>query len=218
MSFCTSCGHDISDNDAFCAKCGKATGKSTASAMPPRQGATGGPRIPGVPGGAAQKTPQQQKVRKSIIASSIMTLGIGAVPFFMMSRGCSSVEGGMSMQSKRASFELAATQCKSADRVNSFGFFVLPETWNQGAIKAIQDQAHSTWIVQVELPGTCPSEDADCEMVTLDKARCPTFEVSAHYNSTTVNDVRLMDARLKLDCKLEDGGTVVADLTLENCD
>lgn len=152
----------------------------------------------------------------SIGMSILLFAGIGIIPFFLMSKGCSSSEG--SFQSTGAplgDFTLVPKHCKSGEHEGFYGVFVLPEAENQGGLKIVQDPVQNRWVIHVELPGSCVG--GTCKVVTLDATRCSKYDVSVERTNTTVNDIRLLDGKLELACAFE-GGSVNANIRFESCD
>ena len=71
-------------------------------------------------------------------------------------------------------------------------------------------------LVQVQKKETCKGDS--CEYVVFDREECTQFDVSIESTNTTVNDIRVLEGHLRLDCKFaETGGTAKADITF-TCD
>jgi len=146
-------------------------------------------------------------------------IAIGVVGFMLTSGSCSSVEGKLvSTGQPMGNFTFVPAQCRSGERVNEYGAILVGEGPQDGGIMVIRD-AKDGDIVKVEVPGSCKPPDHEvCTEVTIDPKDCKVFKVSIRRTNTTVNDIRLMDGSLELDCKLDQGGTVKAKLDFENCD
>lgn len=145
---------------------------------------------------------------------------VGVFGFMFIKGGsCSSVEGQfVSTGEPLGAFTFVPKQCRSGERMDFHGAVLVGEGPNDGGIMVIQDPVKGQ-IIKVELPGSCQPPDHEvCTEVTIDKSECSTFKVKVTRTNTTVNDIRLMDGSLELDCKFREGGSVKAKLDFSNCD
>lgn len=186
---------------------------------------SGGPGAGAVPPAFAPAPPVLPKKRKGsplrfipFMLGPIITFGV--VGFMVLGGGsCSSVEGQfVSTGEPVGTFTFMPKKCRSGERMDMHGAILVGEGPTDGGIMVIQDPVKGP-IVKVELPGSCQPPDYEvCTEVTIDKAECSVFKVKIKRTNTTVNDIRLMDGSLELDCRFKEGGSVKAKLDFENCD
>lgn len=80
--------------------------------------------------------------------------------------------------------------------------------------------AGDTLVRMVESPTQGPTvviNRGGKRVATLNPETCKTFLRSIKRTNTTVNDVRLLDGFVELDCRLPKGGTIRGKVTFENC-
>ncbi len=65
------------------------------------------------------------------------------------------------------------------------------------------------YAVKINLPNTKKA-------VTVNETVCSTFDVHVEKQNSTINDIKNVKGRAKLDCTVE-GSTVKANVTFENC-
>ena len=95
---------------------------------------------------------------------------------------------------------------------------LLGEGPDDGAVVAIIDPVRGK-LVKVEVPGSCKPPDREvCREVILEQSMCSKFDVTDERTSTEVNDIRLMDGHINIECTFPDDGMVRASLKFENCD
>jgi len=82
-------------------------------------------------------------------------------------------------------------------------------------IRVVMDPVRGT-LVGVQKKDSC--KGSRCEYVMFDRQECPVFDVAVENTNTTVNDIRVVEGHLRLDCTFKDtGGAVQADLKFK-CD
>lgn len=207
MTFCTACGEQLAANDRFCSACGSAKDGATVQ---PAAVATGA-RPEGLSGAK----------KRSIFLRSLLALPIWAVILWAVFsfKGCSSTEGSVTARGEPfGALKFVPQQCRSGEHESFYGVFLLGEDETSGAIKAVVDPREGDF-VDVELPGSCKGPDHDdCTMVRVDPSQCTTFDLEVKKTDTWLNEIRLLDGSLQLDCTFEQGGTLVADVRFESCD
>jgi len=207
MTFCTACGEQFDANDRFCSKCGAA-----------KDGPDEAPRAV-----ETETRPQglSQLKKRKIFLRSLLALPIWAVIIWAVFNfnGCSSTEGSVSAQGEPlGAMNFVPQQCRSGEHESFYGVFLLGEDETSGAIKAVVDARDGDFL-DVELPGSCKGPDNDdCTTVRVGPSQCTTFDLQVTKTDTWVNEIRLLDGSLKLDCTFEQGGTLVADVRFESCD
>jgi len=159
----------------------------------------------------------------------MVSLPIWVALLYFVTQGpssCSSTEGKLVASGEAlGDFTLTPTQCRSGEHEQFFGVYLLPEANNKGGVKIVKDPT-SGYRVTIEKPGSC-KEDV-CEVVEVTADGCETFKVRVVPTSTYVNDIRLLDGSLHLDCDGDKASrpgsraprppTVKANITFESCD
>jgi hypothetical protein len=202
MANCPRCGAQVDRTDRFCRACG------TELVMIPTSS-------PGME--ASGQAKQKKKGLFAVIAAANILLA-GGLAFFMANKGCSSVEGSLVANGgSLGSFTFTPEQCRSGQRMSFFGAALLGKDRNSGGVLVIEDAVRGK-LLKVEVPGTCrPPDYEECKVVEITPDQCKTFRLSVRRTSTVVNDVRLVEGSLKLDCSFK-RGTVKADLKFSGCD
>jgi hypothetical protein len=218
---CSQCSMPLSPDARFCNNCGLAVAPGQRPA--PQWGAPAAPPVPpglpqvGMPFGGpiAAPVPNPAKVVRRMATAMVLIAVLGIVPFFFLAGGCSSTEGAVVSQGQPlGDFTFTPKECKSGQHEGFHGVFLLPEADNGGGIKIVNDPVRNTWVIHVEVPGSC---SPTCKVVTLDPTKCATYDVAVERTNTTVNDIRLLDGRLNLRCSFEDG-SASANVKFEGCD
>ena len=202
MPTCPQCGERLESDDVFCSKCGT---RLEAAAPSP---------APGPQAVRPLKTKRRSKLLL-ILPLNIAILGVGM--FFMM-KGCDKAEGTLvASGAPLGDFTFKAARCGSGQRMGFFGVIVVGEGPNDGGILVIEDPIKGK-LVKVEVPGSCkPPDLEECTEIMIPRDQCSVFKTSVRNTNTTVNDVRLREGYLELDCSFQDGGTASADIKFEGC-
>ena len=210
MADCPKCASRLPEgNFKFCPHCGADLAEALAASMDP-----------GSPTGPGGRPVRKKKTRVMFLAIAINFLVMGVVFYFVFSKGgCSSVEGQfVAAGEPLGDFTFVPDSCRSGQRMNFFGVVILGKGPNDGAVVPIQDVAQGK-MVKVEVPGSCQPPDLEvCKEIDIKPEHCSVFELSVKRTNTTVNDIRLLDGHLKLDCKFPEGGTAKADMKFTSCD
>jgi hypothetical protein len=178
---------------------------------------------PGVPQPTlpAPFVPQRSRGRTRLLSALILPVVLAVGVGFLVFRGgsCSSVEGRFVAQgAPLGTFTFVPAQCKSGQRMQIHGAVLVGKGPTEGGVMVFEDPTKGK-LVKVELPGSCKPPDYEiCTEVILDPKACSTYKVQIVRTNTTVNDIRLMDGKLALDCKFPEGGTATANLTFSSCD
>jgi len=175
---------------------------------------------------AIQKKENKKRAKRSGLIAKLGAGGGVVVPlivvgFFMMNgKGCSEVKGSFTAKGKPlGDFVLKPDICGSGQERGYFGVVLMPgeETKGaRGAIKLVRDPVKG-WLVQVQLPGSC--KNGQCRSVTFDREECSQYDIAVRKSNTTVNDVRLLEGHLRLECtfKGKGKGTASAQLEFSGC-
>lgn len=203
MQSCPQCGERLESDDVFCSKCGTRVDAQPASAAP-------GPQ-------PIRPVKTRKRRSKLLLLLPIQLAIAGAAAFFVM-KGCDKAEGTLVVTSQEhGDFTFTAMRCGSGQRMGFFGVIVAGEGPNDGGILVVEDPVKGK-LVRVEVPGSCePPDLEECTEFTILKDQCSVFKSSVRNTNTTVNDVRLREGYLELDCSLEDGGTARAKIKFEGC-
>jgi len=140
------------------------------------------------------------------LLSVVMMAGVGGIVVYCVGMFSQKIEGQFEAKGAQlGDWVIAPDGCDSGQRngfsgVDLFGGglrFRLAETVANGPALIIQR--------------------GDKRLALLSKKDCKTFDRSVRKTNTTVNDVRLLDGHLELDCQLPMGGTLRGKVTFENC-
>lgn len=115
------------------------------------------------------------------------------------------VSGTLAATGEAETWTLESGTCYSGQRENYFGVIGYGPEGSGLAVKLVKDQLKG-WAAVINVPKTCATvaESGGCKARVLTAADCDVFEASVERTNTTVNDVRLLDGRLRLDCKGDD--------------
>jgi hypothetical protein len=208
--FCTKCGTQFREGDQFCGKCGTArTVEAGAAGAGPTQ-------APQPVGGLRSGAPARTVKPLSLLLGILVPLGIGLVIFFGVG-DCGSVEGSMQVSGARGDFTFVPTGCDSMQPYGRFGANLHGDGPNDGAVYVTVDHVSGT-LVEIEVPGSCRNADGtDCTVFPVPRDRCRVYTPSVDYSGTVVNDVRLVEGSVRLECELEDGTVIQGNLTFSGC-
>jgi hypothetical protein len=141
-------------------------------------------------------------------------VAVGGVVLFVTQKGCSEASGFFEARGEPLTdFTMKPTACKSGQRSGFHGVVIISEKQDEG-IKIVEDPIKGT-IIQVQIPGSCTG--STCKAVSFEREDCAVYDVVISPTNTTVNDIRVLEGHLKLDCKFDTGGTAKADITFK-CD
>lgn len=208
-AFCGRCGAGFDPGDQFCAKCGT-----------PRQASPGAPPPAAAGSGVVTVTPQPPKksLAAVIVATSVLpVVGMGA--FFAFSGGMSGdTEGSMSVSGgPHGTFTFTPTDCHSMQPYGRFGANLHGDGHNDGAVYVTMDPIRGP-AVEIEVPGSCRNADGtDCTVFSVPRERCSVFQSSVEFNGVVVNDVRMVEGNVRLECALEDGTSIRGAITFDGC-
>lgn len=203
MQTCPRCNHQTDDeDDRYCSRCGSPLEQVRTSVTEREKAA-------------------RPALKKFRLAFLIVGFNLALVGFIFMlgGRGCSKTEGTfVSAGRPVGDFTIVPKKCRSGQRMNFFGAVLLGEGPDDGAVVAIIDPVRGK-LVKVEVPGSCKPPDREvCREVLIEPSMCSKFDVSVQRTSTEVNDIRLIDGHINLECTFPEDGSVHANLKFENCD
>lgn len=127
------------------------------------------------------------------------------------------VTGTLSATGDSETWTFTKGKCYSGQRENYFGVIGFGPEGSGVAVKLVKDQLEG-WAAVVNIPSTCATqaESGGCKAHVLKAAGCDVFEVSVERTNTTVNDIRLLDGRVRLDCAVE-GVRIKGGLVFDGC-
>ena len=162
-----------------------------------------------------QQKKSSKRSRFLAIAGVGVAVAVGIVVFFVVGKGCSKAEGSFTATGEPIGDRtIEPKTCKSGQHMGFHGVVLLTAD-EAAAIRVVEDPVKGT-LVQVQKKETCKGDS--CEYVVFDREECTQFDVSIESTNTTVNDIRVLEGHLRLDCKFaETGGTAKADITF-TCD
>ena len=206
--FCRGCGNPYAnDDDRFCAKCGKP--RDDEAAAPAPQGEMESASAPSSPRSGSKVAPIIGIVVLIAVVPIVLMVGLG---------DCGSSEGQMQVSGgPHGSWTFVTTGCANMQRYGLMGANLHAEGNNDGAVYVSLDHVEGHK-VELEVPGSCQNADGtDCTVFRVPRDQCQTFEVSIDYTGTTVNDVRLVEGHVALDCALEDGTRIEGRIQFSGC-
>lgn len=206
---CTGCGTAFDEGDRFCAKCGKARGHA------PEAGASAAASPDA--GTATSASPSRGRMG-ALIAGALGPLVIGGIVIAVFASTSEDVHGQVTVAAgPRPGFTFRPTGCVSLQPYGRFGANLHGNGPNDGAVYVTIDPTAGKK-VEVEIPGSCRDADGtDCTVFVVPRDRCTAYEATVHNTGTVVNDVRLVEGKVKLDCTLEDGTTVRGEVVFDGC-
>jgi hypothetical protein len=111
-------------------------------------------------------------------------------------------------------FTLTADACGSGEPDGFLGVYLGASDRSDARLKAFQDPIYGSMVL-LQVPGSC--EGPRCKQVILSGESCARFAVRIEKTSTTINDVRVLDGELDLECTLASGDVVSGELRFEGC-
>jgi hypothetical protein len=210
VASCFSCGTAFEPGDRFCANCG-------TPRRPDRNESVDA---------SAEADEEPMKVPRKISGTRLLVGSVLGAAFWgviimvaLDSDGCSSTEGTFEASGKPlGDFTFTPTHCRSGQHESFFGVYLLGKDGDAGGLKVVIDPRDGG-AVMVEVPGSCRGADNDdCTVVPLEQDACATFDLDIEPTNTYVNDIRLLDGRLRLACTLPEGGSARADVRFSSCD
>lgn len=220
---CPRCGHGNAAASKFCGQCaaplGAAPPAEASPAIQPPDAPAPTLSRPRSSGGGAKR------VRPIIlIAVFAAVVPIGAM--MLMGGGLfgsGTVEGELrSSGQPYGDYSVRPTSCFSGEHESFFGVWVTPDltedaegrTGFKGGLKIVKSHV-GEWEIYVESPLECQS--FNCVIRPLDPEHCNVFQVDVHNTNTTVNDIRVREGTVDLECAPPEGGTFVAHLVFDGC-
>ena len=197
MKNCVSCGNTMQEKDLYCSQCGR--------------------RVEIVP--ESPLKPSRKKWSRLLIIIVAVLLQGAIFGFFFMGKGCSKAEGNLVSKGEPVgTFTFEPDVCRSGQRMQFYGAVILGKDKHAGAVVVMEDPIKGK-IVKIEVPGSCQPPDYEkCKEVIVDPASCGVYDMAVKRTMTTVNDIRLIDGHLRLNCEFKEGGSLQANLKFENCD
>jgi hypothetical protein len=196
MKKCASCGNTMEEKALFCSQCGSRVEIVPESLLKP-----------------------SRKKRSLIFIIPLVALQIAIFGYFFLGKGCSKTEGNLVSKGEPVgTFTFTPDACRSGQRMQFYGAVILGKDKHSGAVVVIEDPIKGK-IVKIEVPGSCQPPDYEkCKEVIIDPAACNVYDMAVKRTSTVVNDIRLVDGHLRLNCEFKEGGSLQANMTFENCD
>ena len=111
-------------------------------------------------------------------------------------------------------FTLRPDACASGQEDGFLGVYLGAAEQSDARLKVFQDPAYGE-MVQLQVPGSC--EGPRCKQVLLKREICARLAVRVEKTNTTINDVRVLDGELDLDCTLASGDRITGAVRFEGC-
>lgn len=204
---CSSCGREFRPDDSFCGNC------ATPRAGVPDRGASAPPPEPL---SNAKEIPQGPAAARLVI----MAVGFAVIPIvaFFALGDCGSAEGRVQVTgSPHGEWTFVPTGCASMQPFGRMGANLHADGHNDGGVYVTLDPVRGH-AVEIEVPGSCRNADGtDCTVFSVPRDACETFDVHVAPTNTTVNDIRLVEGHVHLDCTLSDGARIVGRIDFDGC-
>jgi hypothetical protein len=129
-----------------------------------------------------------------------------------------SIEGQLESKGAAGNWVLSSGSCNSGQREAYFGAIAFGAEGTGVAVKLVKDPTKG-WSVIVNKADTCKAgpEKADCRAIVLTADNCTKFDVDVTNTNTTINDIKVVDGKLELDCSDGPDNTIKGKLTLNYC-
>jgi hypothetical protein len=167
----------------------------------------------GVPPAMAKPRRSGLRILLVILPVAFMA-AIGVVIFLVVGRGCSKAEGTVEASGPPlGDFVMKPNRCASGQH-QGFRGVILTSGDSTQRIQVVEDPIRGS-VVQIAIPSTCSG--GRCEVLPVTSDDCDLFSIHIGDTNTTVNNIRVVEGFLKLDCSFEAGGSLKADVTF-TCD
>lgn len=147
---------------------------------------------------------------RMILTSIFISLVFMAGAVYLTGRDCSDVHGRVAVTGQApgaTSIEFSPTECRSGEREGFFGVVVRDP---DGGMVVLVDQPDQDPLVRLVLPGGGP------ELILRSEA-CSVFILVVRDTDTKVQNITWRRGRLHLECELDKGTTVEAQLEFAAC-
>lgn len=151
-----------------------------------------------------------------------MKLAWGLVGMLVMLAGCSvfkdgTVAGRVESKGSMGNWVLESGACFSGQRESFFGAVAQGPEGSGIAIKLVKDGVKG-WTAVVNQPDTCKTgaEKSKCMATVLAADQCKTLDVELANTNTTVNNIRVIEGKLDIDCS-SGNDSIKGSLTLTHC-
>jgi hypothetical protein len=107
--------------------------------------------------------------------------------------------------------------CRSGEREHYSGAIAVGPEGSGIAVKLVKDPIKG-WNAVINIADSCKAkaEKGGCQAVVLTSSDCKTLDVELGPTNTTVNDVRVVEGKLTIDCK-SGTSTIKGQLTFDYC-
>lgn len=214
MRRCANCGEPSPTDARFCMNCGQAL---LGSARPRDSSPQPAPSEPKAPAGAPPTAAAKSGTRVALVAVAVLVAIGGLIPFLLMSgKGCSSSKGSLAIQGGPwGEHTIAPTLCNSGQHMQFFGVALFANPDGAPDLVLIEDALNGAILkVQTQAPSCQPN----CPVVALTPNDCTKFDYALERTNSYVNDIRLLDGRVDVDCTLPSGATIAGRIDFESCD
>jgi hypothetical protein len=100
-------------------------------------------------------------------------------------------------------------RCSSGQHMHFYGVDIVDRVDPIKILRLLEDPVQGR-IVKMNIPGTDRAR-------FIDKASCKVWDWQLQPTNTTVNDIRLIDGHIELDCTFAEGGTFRGRIDFEGC-
>jgi hypothetical protein len=127
------------------------------------------------------------------------------------------VSGRVESRGEAGTWVLEQGTCYSGQREQYQGVIGIGPDGTGIAIKLVKDSVRG-WTAVINQAETCTSsvERARCKAVVLNTTNCTTLDVDLEHTNTTINEIRVVDAKLRIDCASETS-SIKGHLVFERC-
>jgi hypothetical protein len=127
------------------------------------------------------------------------------------------VTGKLESKGDAGDWVLTQGTCYSGQREQYMGMIAYGPDGTGISIKLVKDAVRG-WSAVINRADTCKSEleKGGCRAIVLAANNCAALDVDHTTTNTTINDVRAIDGKLRIDCST-DTGSIKGELTFERC-
>jgi hypothetical protein len=111
-------------------------------------------------------------------------------------------------------FTFKPDACGSGQSDGFLGVFLGAVDRSDARVKVFKDPLYGE-VVLLQVPDSC--DGPRCKQVILKGESCAEFAVRIEKTNTTINDVRVLDGELHLECALASGDKISGDVRFEGC-
>jgi hypothetical protein len=127
------------------------------------------------------------------------------------------VTGRLESKGEAGNWVLEQGTCYSGQREQYHGVIGIGPDGTGIAVKLVKDGVRG-WTAVINRADTCKTsaEKSTCNAVVLTPTDCTTLDVDLANSNTTINDIRVIDGKLRIDCATG-ANSIKGELTFDRC-